>query len=114
MTLLAAALVPWGCTGADKTEADTPPLESASPSVEQLWADFCHYVVIASPDLAAAYGQRLLADASPRQLGDLLAAGDDTTRRAVHLLDETALAASHPDLGAAWEQIRARAGDAGG
>jgi hypothetical protein len=114
ITLLAAALVPWGCAGADRAEADAPPLESASPTVEQLWADFCHYVVIASPDLAAAYGQRLLADASPGQLRGFLAADDDTTRRAIRLLDETALTANHPDLGAAWEQIGARAGDAGG
>jgi type IV pilus biogenesis protein CpaD/CtpE len=108
ITLLAAALVPWGCAGADRADADAPPIESASLTV------FCHYVVIASPDLAAAYGQRLLADASPEQLRGLLAAVDDTTRRAVHLLDETGLTANHPDLGAAWEQIQARAGDAGG
>jgi hypothetical protein len=111
MTLLAAALVTWGCAGADRVEDDVAIHDSAAPSVEQLWADFCHYVVIASPDLAAAYGQRLLADASPRQLRDLLGADDDTTLRAVHLLDETALTANHPDLGAAWEKIRARAED---
>jgi len=83
---------------------------AASPSVGQLWTDFCHYVVIASPDLAAAYGRRLAAEASSEQLRVMLAGDDETTRRAVRLLDETALAANHPDLGAAWEQIRARAG----
>ncbi|MHC4141235.1 MAG: hypothetical protein ACYSUF_04895 [Planctomycetota bacterium] len=113
-TLLAATLASWGCAGADRAQGAAPSLEAATPSVEQLWADFCHYVVIASPDLAAAYGQRLLADASPEQLRGLLAAVDDTTRRAVHLLEETGLTANHPDLGAAWEQIQARAGDAGG
>jgi hypothetical protein len=109
VTLIAAGLLPWGCAAADKAEGDAASLDSASPSVKQLWTDFCHYVVIASPDLAAAYGQRLLDDASPRQLRDLLAADDETTRRAVHLLDDTALTATHPDLGAVWARIRSSA-----
>ncbi len=88
-----------------------PPLEDAK-TVEQIWTDFCHYVVIASPDLATAYGQRLLADASPRQLRDLLAGDDATARRAVRLLEETALTDDYPDLGAVWRGIRVRAGGA--
>ncbi|MHC4128978.1 MAG: hypothetical protein ACYSUA_12555 [Planctomycetota bacterium] len=98
------------CSTGPGTSAPTaPPPEPAAPSVEQLWTDFCHYVVIASPDLAAAYGRRVAAEASPDQLRLLLAAQDETTRRAVRLLDETELTANHPDLGAAWRQIRKRA-----
>jgi hypothetical protein len=114
VALLAPALALSCSTGPGRTDPTAPPLESETASVEQLWTDFCHYVVIASPDLAAAYGQRLLADASPEQLRGLLAADDDTTRRALHLLDETALTVNHPDLGAAWSELRARAGEAGG
>jgi hypothetical protein len=110
VALLAAVLVPSCATGPGQP-APTPRLpEPVSPSVEQLWTDFCHYVVIAPPELAAAYGERLAADASPEQLRVLLAGDDETTRRAVRLLDETPLAANHPDLGAAWRRIRARTG----
>jgi hypothetical protein len=109
VALLAAALVPSCATGPEKSAPAAPPPETAEPSVEQLWTDFCHYVVIASPDLAAAYGRRLADEATPAQLRALLAGDDETTRRAVRLLDETALAANHPDLGAAWERIRVRA-----
>ena len=109
VALLAAALVPSCATGPEGSAPTAPPPEMAALSVEELWTDFCHYVVIASPDLAAAYGRRLAADASPEQLRVLLAGDDETTRRAVRLLDETELTANHPDLGAAWEQIRARA-----
>jgi hypothetical protein len=115
--LLATALV-LGCSEPDKAAA-TDDQESAvvgaaspesdAPTVEQLWADFCHYVAIASPDLAAAYGQRLLDQAAADQLGGLLARDDEATRRAVRLLDETQLTAGHPELGEVWQRIRARA-----
>lgn len=104
VALLAAVLVPSCATG-----RGGPGPEAVS--VEQLWTDFCHYVVIASPDLAAAYGRRVADEAAPAQLRALLARDDGTTRRAVRLLDETELTANHPDLGAAWERIRARAGE---
>ncbi|MHC4216982.1 MAG: hypothetical protein ACYSU7_00865 [Planctomycetota bacterium] len=103
VALLAPALV-QSCAATGPTK----PLPAA-PSVDQLWTDFCHYVVIASPDLAAAYGERLLTEASPRQLGALLAGDDETTRRAIRLLDDTNLAANHPDLGAVWKSMRQRA-----
>jgi hypothetical protein len=89
-----------------------PDAGAGPPAVEQLWVDFCHYVVIASPDLAAAYGRRLLDTASGGQLRELMDGDDPTTRRAVRLLDESALTAGHPDLGEVWAGLceRARSG----
>jgi hypothetical protein len=80
--------------------------------VEKLWEDFCHYVVIARPDLAASYGRRLLIEATPEQLGSLLGRTDATTVRAVRLLDERRVSASFDHLGEVWVEIRSRSSTA--
>ena len=81
----------------------------ALPDVEQLWQELCHYVVVARPKLAAAYGHRMLAEATPEQLRAFLASTNPTTDRAVHLLDGGALTADYPDLAAVWVKMRSLA-----
>jgi hypothetical protein len=106
--LLLIALFAVSC--APRAEAPPEPAaEDGAPAVEQLWIDFCHYVVIASPELAAAYGRQLVEVASPEQLRALMADDDSTTRRAIRLLDESALTAGHPALGDVWMRLRDRA-----
>ncbi len=85
-------------------EVAKPRAAAKLPPVEQLWVDFCYYVVVARPDLATAYGQQLLIDATPEQLKACLARADLTTLRAMRLLDELGL--HNPDLALVWGQIR--------
>jgi hypothetical protein len=103
--LIVALLAPALVLSCASPPAPAPPPAGAA-TAEELWTDFCHYVVIASPDLATAYGQRLVAEATSAQLADLLAADDETTRRAVRRLETTGLTDSYPELGAVWRRIR--------
>ena len=117
-----ALLVAASCSGSPGTPALSVPADNAqsvaeaeSPDVakprgaakllpvEQLWVDFCYYVVVARPGLATAYGQQLLIDATPEQLKACLARADLTTLRAMRLLDELGL--HNPDLALVWGQI---------
>ncbi len=90
--------------GAESPEVAKPRGAAKLPPVEQLWVDFCYYVVVARPDLATAYGQQLLTDATPEQLKTYLARADLTTLRATRLLDGPGL--HNPDLALVWEKIR--------
>ena len=83
--LLLTVLFAVSCAPRAEAPPPAPEPEAAAPSVEQLWIDFCHYVVIASPELATAYGRRLAEVASPEQLRALLADDDSTTRRTLRL-----------------------------
>ncbi len=93
---------------AESREVAKPRGAAKLPPVEQLWVDFCYYVVVARPGLATAYGQQLLIDVTPEQLKTFLARADPTTLRAMRLLDGPAL--HYPDLALVWEQIRDLAG----
>jgi len=63
--VVATLLVVLGATAAAMAQADA----AEKPSAEQNWRDFIHYIRVARPDLAAAYGKALLeADVDPRVL----------------------------------------------
>ena len=61
LVVLAAALG-CACSGTPRQQAEPQQAEAqqAPQSVEQLWIDFCHYVVIASPELANREADKLV------------------------------------------------------
>ena len=69
---------------------------AAAPRAEQLWSDFCHYVLIASPQLAGEAASALLeADA-----GTLLDAVEASDRNANNVFQRTTRMGGLKDLGA--------------
>jgi len=73
---------------------------SDAPRAEQLWSDFCHYVLIASPELAGEAANALLA-ADP---GTLLDAVEDSDRNANNVFQRTTRMGDLKDLGAELQQ----------
>ena len=65
--LVGAIFLAVGCATIVERE---PATVTGAPTteVDAIWADFCHYVVLARPALAVPFGQRLLNDATPQQL----------------------------------------------
>ncbi len=76
------------------------PAAVAGPRAEQLWSDFCHYVLIASPELAAQAGNALL-DADP---GTLLDAIENSDRNAENVFLRTTRMAELKTVGSDLER----------
>ena len=91
-TLALSAVTPW--TAMAQTDV------ASSPNADQLWADFCHYVLIASPQLASEAATALLeADSSI-----LLDAVESSDRNANNIFQRTSRMGELKSLGAGLEK----------